>query len=125
MVNDQHGNEVRPITVIVPYTDEQGYQELKRAGFLTSEHHAMYIEGKQQEIVFVGVMPSRDPAEYINVTRYLSLGKIGEADAIQVVDALTTRLKQMSAYDFLADVVMGVQEDVEFRNLIIPGILER
>lgn len=120
-------NGPRPVTVIVPYTDEEGYQLLYRAGFLTSEHFAMYVETtqRQREIIFTGVMPSRDPEEYINVSRYLSLGEVAEADAAEVVAALTSRLKQMSAYDFLSDVVMGIQEDVEFRNLIIPGIIQR
>lgn len=114
---------VRPVTVIIPFTDETGYKEVYSPGFLTSERHAMYIEDDRPEVVFVGVIPSRDPEAYIGVTRYLSLGNITGPDHAELVAALTTRLQEMSAYEFLADVILFMRDDQEFGKLIIPGIL--
>jgi hypothetical protein len=115
----------KPITVLVPYSNEEGRQELYCTGFLTSDHHAMYIEDAYRDIIFVGVLPSRDPGVYIDVTGYLSLGKIAESQNLgEVVAELTERLKQMSAYQFLADVVISMRDEVEFDETIIPGILK-
>lgn len=116
---------VEPITVIVPYHDEKGYQELIRTGFLTSEHHAMYVETHIRELVLVGVMPSRrDPDVYIGVTSYYALGRLSSRDSKQVSTHLTARLKEMSAYQFITDVLMPLPTDIDFEKALIPGMLE-
>lgn len=115
---------LRKITVISSYEDEYGYQEVNSPGFLTSEHYAMYFANDTHEIVVTNVVPSRAPNEYISISVYLPLGRIrNPPDYETIIPAVVTRLKEMTAYEFVTEVITNVWESFEFEGLIIPGIL--
>lgn len=116
----------KAVTVIVWYTDEGQYQEEYCPGFLTGEDFAMYVEPEYGEIVFVGVVPSRDPLVFIRRTVYLPLGRIPDlSEAEAVITDITTKLNQMTAYQFMINIIVPIRSDVDFGKLLIPGLLSK
>jgi hypothetical protein len=121
-------NKLPRITVIIPLEDwdeQGGCEEIYAEGFLASEGFAVYLDEEHREIVFVGVIESREPNVFICLTPYLPLGKIERWDQREpVVSAMIDQLKQISAYDFLTKVIVGIGAEIDFDELIVPGLLK-
>lgn len=110
------------------YENEYGMQEARYPGFLTGNHHAMYIENETEyeRLLFVNVSPTDDPDVYLDISPgYCVLGYLHESyDPISVIKELNSKLHSMTAYEFLMKVIIHVQYEIEFEDWIIPRLLE-
>lgn len=111
---------VSKITVVYK---EKGYRE-NYTGFLTDPQHAMYV-GSQYGTLFIGkVKPTNQEGIYINTDEsYIVLGEVAQGDEEHTIKTLYQVLKDKSAYDFLIDVMMRVPVEIEFDDLIVPGLI--
>lgn len=115
---------MKPITVLIKYDNEFGEQEERYAGFLTGNLHAMYDENDYGRIVFVKVVPTDEPNVYLSVSGYCSLGYLDESDDPKIIiEKLTNKLHNMTAFEFMTDVIIHVKAEIEFEDTIIPNLI--
>lgn len=119
--------DLLPITVCVPIEDENERKtEVRFPGFLTSAGYAMYVEPRYGDLCFAGVEETTEATVYRLTTPFTTLGRITDQDEDeQIIGQLTQLLHQMTAYDFLAKVIINVPAEIEFRETIIPNLLKK
>lgn len=114
---------VQAITILVRYNDEQGQKEVRYQGFLTSTANAMYVN-EYKKLLFARVEPTNDPDVYLEVNCPRELGSIS-GDAKTTIEALTNKLQTMTAYEFMANVIIHITEQFDFEGLIIPKLIDK
>jgi hypothetical protein len=120
------GRMLRPITVVIKYTEEPDGEVLeeREPGFLIDDLHAIFVETEYYRVVLMRVEPTDDPDVYLDVYGYCTLGVLDDStDPGSVISALTNKLNNMTAYDFLTKVVIHVKEEIGFGEWIIPGLI--
>jgi hypothetical protein len=121
----EDGQTLKPITVILRFTNEDGEQEEIYSGFLTGNSHAMYIDGFDN-LIFLKVSPTSDPDVYVDEYGYCYLGELGESDEPEVViSALVEKLNSITAYQFLEKVLIHVKCEIEFEDWILPRFIHQ
>jgi hypothetical protein len=111
---------IRKITVIYK---EEGYQE-SYIGFLTDPDHAMYV-GSQYGTLFLGkVSPTEQDGCYTVDESFIVLGHLTEGQEEHTIKTLSQVLREKSAYDFLTEIMLRVPEEIEFKDLIVPGLIK-
>lgn len=113
------------ITILVRYDNEEGQQEARYQGYLTGTESAMYVN-EYNKLMFSQVEPTDDPAAYLEISCARELGSIKNAtgDEKTTIERLANILNSMTAYDFLAKVLIHVQHDLDLDELIIPKLIE-
>lgn len=115
----ESGQTLQAITVMHKYEDLGEQFDERYEGFLTSSNHAMYIEG--QALMFVPVKPTNDPAVYLAAVETLQLGIIHDPlQIVLIIESFLKKLQNMTAYEFLAKIMMSVKQEVDFEDFIVP-----
>jgi hypothetical protein len=110
--------------ITVTFIDESdGYRETYN-GFLTDPQHAMYVESKYGILFFGRVIPTDQDGFYKtdDNAQYVVLGDVAEGEEEHTIKTLYQVLKEKSAYDFLIDVMIRIPVEIDFNDLIVPGL---
>lgn len=108
------------ITIVEQYEDE-GPQEERFSGFLTSSNHAMFVEQKYGTLMIVEVKPTNDPSVYLTVSPTMDLGRVDDPSKnAETVKAAAKTLSNMTAYELVAKVILNLRQEVNFENTIVP-----
>ncbi|MGO4268263.1 hypothetical protein AB4Z22_00200 [Paenibacillus sp. TAF58] len=115
---------IHPVTILVRYKNEEGDQEVRYPGYHTGGNNAMYVT-EYGALIFVEIEPTEDSSIYVDLSGWTQLGNIKDAsgDTETMIGVLTNKLHRMTAYDFLAKVLVHVREDFDFEGAIIPNLL--
>lgn len=125
MDNNLGGEQtIQPITVLVRYDNEEGEQEARYPGYHTGGNNAMYV-AEYGNLIFVEIESTEDPAIYLDVSGWTHLGNINNAigDMEEIISKLTSKLHNMSGYEFLAKVMVHVRDGFDYEGAIIPNLI--
>jgi hypothetical protein len=109
------------VTFIDP---SDGYQE-NYIGFLTDSLNAMYIGSEYGTLFFGRVVPTEQDGFYMtdDDSPCLILGeRVDDEEGERIINTLTQVLKKMSGYDFLTNIMLRIPVDIDFNDLIVPGL---
>jgi hypothetical protein len=82
------------------------------------------MDEEHQDLLFAEVIQSREPEVFICLSTYLLLGKVTNWNEREMaVTDMIARLKQMTGYEFLTRCIVGSGDEINFRERIIPGLL--
>lgn len=120
---------LKPVTILVRYTNEEGDQELRFLGFLTGSEHGMYVDPGYGNLHFCKLESTDDPTAYLDVGGYLVLGKLSESEqvdfAVTIIEQLASKLQSISGYEFLMNVIANLSPNIELEDWIIPELLNK
>lgn len=112
-------NEIRQIKIRIPFVNEYGPQESHFEGFLTTPRSAMFME-ESRTLTFLTVEATEVPDVYLATSGELFLGKVSDPDReLEVIESLSARLKEMTAYDLMEQVLVHVRTMIEFEDLLV------
>jgi hypothetical protein len=85
----------------------------------------MYAD-EHGNLIFVVIKSTEDPGIYLDVTPgWTELGNVkdGGGNLETIVSKLTSKLHNMTGYDFLAKVMVHVRDGFDYEGAIIPNLI--
>lgn len=109
------------VTFIDPF---DGYRE-DYAGALMGEKTAIYIGAESGEVFLGNVVPTAVSGVYLTDSEggFLNLG-VAQEDHNVTLDNLAQVMQGMTAMEFIKKVLLHVEEQIEFADLIVPGLIK-
>jgi hypothetical protein len=118
--NESVESTLKAVTILDQYEDLGEQLEERFSGFLTGSNHAMFVEQKYGTLMMVEITPTNDPSVYLSASRTMELGVTNDCSKNgETVEAVAKTLNNMTAYEFLAKVLMNVDQEVDFEDMIV------
>lgn len=109
---------MKKITVMFQYEDLGQQIEQRFPGFLTSSNHAMFVE--RYSLMIVPVEPTNDPTVFLGGHTF-ELGNVDDSSRnVQTIESVVKKLNNMTAYEFVTEILMSCRHIRDFDGKIIP-----
>jgi hypothetical protein len=113
-------NELFAITIVEKY-DDYGPKEARYTGFLTSPHHAMFVDQNCGTLMIVEVNPTNDSSVYLTASPTMELGHVEDPSKYaETIKTVAESLNNMPAYQFVVKILLNLRGEVNFEDKIVP-----